>query len=43
MNKDQLVNWKIKETRDDWDELKDKVKNLIDDHLKIRMITHAQK
>ena len=43
MNKDQLINWKIKKTGDDWDELKDKVKNLIDDHLKIRMITHAQK
>ena len=43
INKDQLINWKIKETGDDWDELKDKVKNLIDDHLKIRMITHAQK
>ena len=43
LTSDQLVNWKMKESVVDWGELKKKVKNLIDDHLKIRMITHAQK
>ena len=43
MSKDQLVNWRMKVTVDDWDWLRDKVKNLIDDHLKVRMIKHAQK
>ena len=43
MNKDQLVNWKIKKSVDDWDELRDKVKNLIDDHLKVRMTKYAQR
>ena len=42
-SKDQLVNWRMKVTVDDWDWLRDKVKNLIDDHLKVRMIKHAQK
>ena len=43
MNKDQLVNQKIKETVDDWDELRDKVNNLINDHLKVKFIKQAQK
>ena len=33
----------MKEIVDYWDELRNKVKNLIDDHLKVRMIKHAQK
>ena len=40
-NKDQLVNWRMKETVDDWDELRDKFNNWINDHLKVRMIKHA--
>ena len=42
-NKDQLVTWRMKETVDDWNELRGKVKNLIDYHLKVRMIKHTQK
>ena len=38
-----MVNWKMKETVDNWNGLKYKVKNLIDDHLKVRMTKHAQK
>ena len=33
----------MEEIVDYWDELRNKVKNLIDDHLKVRMIKHAQK
>ena len=43
MNNDQLVNWKMKKIVDDWDELRKKVKDLIDDHLKIKMIKQTQK
>ena len=39
----QIVNWKMKESVVDWGELKKKVKDLIDDHLKIKMIKQAQK
>ena len=38
MTNDQLVNWKKKVAVDDWDELREKVKNLIDNHLKVKMI-----
>ena len=33
----------MKETVDNWDELRDKVKNLINDHLKVKMIKQTQK
>ena len=39
----QLVNWKMKELVTDWGELKKKVMELINDHLKIKMIRQAQK
>ena len=43
LTSDQLVNWKMKESVVDWGELKKKVRDLIDDHLKIKMIKQAQK
>ena len=43
MTNKQLVNWKIKEIVGDWGELKKKVMELINDHLKIKMIRQAQK
>ena len=39
----QLVNWKMKGLVTDWGELKKKVMELINDHLKIKMIRQAQK
>ena len=39
----QLVNWKMKEIVGDWGELKKKVMELINDHLKMKMIRQAQK
>ena len=39
----QLVNWKMKGLVTDWGELKKKVMELINDHLKIKMIKQAQK
>ena len=43
MTNKQLVNWKMKELVTDWGELKKKVMELINDHLKIKMIKQAQK
>ena len=43
MTNKQLVNWKMKELVGDWGELKKKVMELINDHLKIKMIRQAQK
>ena len=43
MTNNQLVNWKMKEIVDDWGELKKKVMEKINDHLKIKMIKQAQK
>ena len=38
MNNDQLENWKMKKIIDDWDELRKKKNDLIDYHLKVKMI-----
>ena len=38
MTNKQLVNWKMKEIVGDWGELKRQVMELINDHLKIKMI-----
>jgi len=43
MTNKQLVNWKMKELVGDWGELKRQVMELINDHLKIKMIRQAQK
>ena len=43
MTNKQLVNWKMKEIVGDWGELKRQVMELINDHLKIKMIRQAQK
>ena len=43
MTNKQLVNWKMKEIVGDWGELKKKVMELINDHLKMKMIRQAQK